>query len=561
MTDYQISNSKFNEFITDSNKNFYMSPQTPVAYSSNIKISDNEDRVDISEEKEVLKPHKSHKKRNLAFAVGSSALMVGGGVMLLTKGLPKNTQKYLESFKKFLEKKLEKSNIKGADSWSEFWEYSIRKVDSFIEKSQSINNFTSLKDVIFKNLMDRNKHTKKIHKNITDFFERLARNTVLKSYKSTNKKFNRMYEIFDNLDKSILKSNPEEIIKYNGKEYTKRELIELAQNHRKHIKASVDKFTSKDELWSRYKYIKDATSALYSHFWDKLSNNFLSKDNIFLKKEMWQSYIPDVQIMGNKKSLNEKVTAIRNCISYTDKDKTKIISNHLKALKNLVSPADKDGLGIIRKLEWFLDNPEGLNANKENFVKALNSLKELNFEKGLDETVIQNYAKQRELNIDSILNLLNGKHSGELQEMLDIYRIVAPYELAQSKAESAVKKAVNSFDKSLKTETTDFFDKIRDLRLGSAPTDIISIIAPTAMIGYGLCEAADKNERISVVNKAGIPILGSIATSLLCTTQLISGGISLALGAVTGAIFGFVGGKVDDIRLARAVKNHTNGEV
>ena len=81
------------------------------------------------------------------------------------------------------------------------------------------------------------------------------------------------------------------------------------------------------------------------------------------------------------------------------------------------------------------------------------------------------------------------------------------------------------------------------------------------MIGYGLCEAADKNERISVVNKAGIPILGSIATSLLCTTQLISGGISLALGAVTGAIFGFVGGKVDDIRLARAAKNHTNGEV
>ena len=550
-------NNKFNEFtLAGSSRNFYMQPDTPVAHSAVSQTDQADDTVVISD-----KSKPKHKKRNLAFAVGSSALLVGGGVMMLMRGLPKNTQKYLESLKKYMEKKLEKANIKGADSWSEFWEYSIRKVDSFIEKSQSINNFTSLKDIGFKWLMDKSKPTAKVHKKITDYFERLARRTVIKSYKTTQHKFDNMYEAFDKLDQSILKSNPEEKILYKGKSYTKRQLIELAQQHREHVKLNINEFTSTGALLGRYKYIKETTAALYSHFWNKLSTNFLSKDNIFLKKEMWQTYIPDVQIMANKKSLNEQVAAIRHCISYTDKDKTEIISGYLKTLKNLVPPSDKDGLGIIRKLEWFLDNPEGIKTNKEIFIKTLNSLKDRSFAKGLEETVIQNQKKLRESNIESIIKLLEGKRSGELQEMLEIYRSIAPYELAQSKAESSVRKAVSSFDKALKTETTDFFDKIRDLRLGSAPTDIISILAPTAMIGYGLSEAADKDERISVVNKAGIPILGSIATSIICTTQLISGGVSLALGAVTGAIFGVIGSKVDDIRLAHKAKNHTNGEV
>jgi hypothetical protein len=459
-----------------------------------------------------------------------------------------------------MEKKLENANIKGADSWSEFWEYSIRKIDSLSEKSQSVNNFTSLKDVGFKWLMERTRFTANIHKKITDGFERLARRTVISSYKKANKNFDRMYETFDNLDKSLLKSNPDEIINYKGVNYTKKELIEIAQKHRQKVKSSMDDFTSSGALLGRYKYIKEATSALYNHFWNKLSDNFLSKDNIFLKKEMWQTYIPDVQITSNKKSLNAQVAAVRRCISYTDKDKTKIISEYIKTLKNLIPPSDKEGLSIIRKLDWFLDNPEGISVNKDNFIKTLNLIKDRPFEKGLDEVVIKNQSKLRETNIDSIIDLLNGNSNGELQEMVSIYKKIAPYEFAQSKADSIIKKAVSSFDSALKTETVDFFDKIRDLRLGSAPTDILSIIAPTLMIGYGLGEAVDSDERISIINKAGIPILGSIATSLFCTTKLISGGVSLAISALTGVIFGVIGGKVDDMRLAKSEKIHTNGE-
>jgi len=549
-------NNKFNKFtLSDRNKTYFILPNT---YTVQTNSQQQKDVITISSNAEQPVSKKKHKKRNLVFAVGSSSLIVAGGVLLLAKGLPNNTQKYLEKLKKFMENKLEKSSITGADNWSEFWEYSIRKIDKLIEKSQSINNFTTLKDIGFKRLMDISRVTAGAHKKISDFFERIARRTVINSYKTTNKNFDNMYKAFDKLDTIILEKNPEEIIKYNGKEYTKKELVKLAQQQRLHIKNSINDFTSQNSLLGRYCYMKKATSSLYNNFWNKLTDNFWSKDNLFFKKEMWQTYIPDAEITGNKKTLNEQVAAVRKCISYTDKDKTQIISRYVKTLKNLILPSDKEGLGLIKKLEWFLDNPDGLSQNRENLVKVLNSIKDRPFGEGLENSVVQTQAKLRDLNIKSIVSLIDEKNIGELQEMLDIYKKIAPYELARTNTEKTVRKAVYSFDKALKTETIDFFDKIRDLQLGSAPTDVISIAAPMAMIGYGLIEAEDTDERKSVVYKAGIPVIGSIATTIYCTTKLLSGGISLGIAALTGFLFGVVGNNVDNYRHKVSVKNHTN---
>ncbi len=516
--------------------------------------------------KEDISKKKGHRKRNLAVAVGSSTLLVGGGMLVLMRGLPKNTEKYLQSLKKFLEKKLEKSSTSGSDGWSTFWEKSIRQVDSTIEKTQSINNFTSLKDVLFKNIMDRNKYTAKIHKGISDYYELIARRTVLKSYKKTNKSFDKMYEAFDSFDERLLRHNPDEIINYNGKNYTKRELIELARQHRQKVKTAVGDFTSQSELDKRYQYIKDATKDLYNKFWDESFKEFWTKkdgfkNNKFRRKEMWQTCIYDEKIKGNKKSLSEDVSKVRNIISYTDKDRTKLISNHIKVLKNMVSPSDKDGLNIIKKLEWFMDNPEGLSANRETLIRELNALKERPFEEGLSEAVEESQIKLRETSIKSITALLDNQNVGKLQEMLAIYRKIAPYELEKSKAELSVRKAVSSFDKSLGTETVEFFDKVRDLQMGAAPTDVLTILSSAGMIAYGLGDAEDKDEKISVLLTAGIPIFGTIGTTVVCTTKLISGGLSMLFSLGVGGIFKLVCDGMDAHRLAAKEKNHTNDEV
>ena len=177
---------KVSEFKNNSiYKNFTLTSGTRGGYNSVAYTNPQPDIIEISADESTVNQvlnKKSHKKRNLVFVVGSSALALGVGVLVLMRGLPKNTEKYLEKLKKYLEKKLEKSSIKGSDRLSEFLETSLRFVNSAINKAQSINNITSFKDILFKNLMERTKLTSKIHKQITDTFERLSRKTVLSSY-------------------------------------------------------------------------------------------------------------------------------------------------------------------------------------------------------------------------------------------------------------------------------------------------------------------------------------------------------------------------------------------
>ena len=500
----------------------------------------------------IEKPERNRKKGGLAITIGTSALVAGFGVLFLMRGLPKNFGRNLEKMKKFFETKLEKSKISGIDSFNSFYIYSIRKLNSFIEKAQSLNNFTSLKDILFKRLMDKTKLTSKIHKSISNVFEKISRKTVTKSYKKTAGKFENMYKSFDKLDELILKENPEEVILYGSKSYTKKELVDLARKQREAVRESVNDFVSEKEMNKRYKYIKDSTSKLYEKFWDDSFTDFWTRNNRFQRKEMWQTFIPNEMISSDKKILAEEVSALRNKISYTNADRQNVMLEHVKTLENLLSPKDKEGFKIIKKLEWFLKNPDGLTAtNKDAFLNTLKTLENRPLQEGLSEAVQTNQLKLKQTHVKALEELTQRQNGGDLQEMLSIYETLAPYEVSLIK--SNVTKAVKSFDKSLNLETVEFFDKVRDLQLGSAPTDVLSILASAGVIAYGLSVAKNKDERASVIFKSGIPIVGAIATSLICTAKLISAGKSLVIGAVSGAILNKLGVAADNLR-----KNHTN---
>ena len=500
----------------------------------------------------IEKPERNRKKGGLAITIGTSALVAGFGVLFLMRGLPKNFGRNLEKMKKFFETKLEKSKISGIDSFNSFYIYSIRKLNSFIEKAQSLNNFTSLKDILFKRLMDKTKLTSKIHKSISNVFEKISRKTVTKSYKKTAGKFENMYKSFGKLDELILKENPDEIVMFGGKSYTKKELVALARKQREAVRESVNDFVSEKEMNKRYKYIKDSTSKLYEKFWDDSFTDFWTRNNRFQRKEMWQTFIPNEMISSDKKILAEEVSALRNKISYTNADRQNVMLEHVKTLENLLSPKDKDGFKIIKKLEWFLKNPDGLTAaNKDAFLNTLKVLEERPLQEGLSEAVQTNQLKLKQTHVKALEELTQRQNGGDLQEMLSIYETLAPYEVSLIK--SNVTKAVKSFDKSLNLETVEFFDKVRDLQLGSAPTDVLSILASAGVIAYGLSVAKNKDERASVIFKSGIPIVGAIATSLICTAKLISAGKSLVIGAVSGAILNKLGVAADNLR-----KNHTN---
>lgn len=317
-------------------------------------------------------------------------------------------------------------------------------------------------------------------------------------------------------------------------------------------------FISEPAQNSRYSRIKAITSKLFDQFWDDSFKDFWSKNNRFRRKEMWQTFIVDEKIASGKNTLAGEVAAIRNKITYTNADKVNLIEEHIKKMEELILPSDTEGLNLIKKLKWFVKNPDGLAENSEIFRKELMKLLDRPLQNGLDEGILAHQQALKKTYIQSVIDLLESNNSGELQEMLNIYEKIAPYELSVLKPQ--VNKAVRAFDKSLKTETVDFFDKLRDLSLGSAPTDLISPAASAGLIAYSLAKADNSDERKSIILKAGIPIVGGLGISVFATTRLISGGKAMLLALGSGLVLNRIGSFVDKLR-KKAAKNPTNSQV
>ena len=497
---------------------------------------------------------KQHSGRFTLYA-GAAVLVAGGVVLTFSRGFQKNTGKYLNKLKTHLEQRLELSTLQESGKAAKFYTYSIRKLNSFIKKSESINNITSLKDILFMRLMYKTKHTRKIHKKISNVFENLSQQTVIKSYKKTLEKFDKMNKIFDKLDDYILKNSADEVVKYNGKTFTKRELVKQAKGYRETVQMVIPVFCTKEAMQARYNQINEITSTLYSRFWDVSFKDFWTKQNKFKRKEMWQTFIAAEQIKADKTNLANDIALVRDALTYTDKDKHSRILNYIKNIDEIVPQSDTEGIDIINQLKWYIQNPEIYNKNKDLFLKELEKLKKHNLPEFLNPDIVKAQKEVKDSQIKLIEGLVDEKATGEIQDMLSIYYRIAPYELSNFGAELAVKQAVKSFDKSINLETVEFFDKVRDLKLGSAPTDILTILVSCGMILYGLGYAKSKNERTSLMLKSGIPIIGAIATSLISATKLVSGGKSLALGVVSGLILNQLGFFTDKLRKTYFSKN------
>ena len=150
---------------------------------------------------------------------------------------------------------------------------------------------------------------------------------------------------------------------------------------------------------------------------------------------------------------------------------------------------------------------------------------------------------------DLTKNIMNDTSKGFLEDMLDIYYKLSPFELSMTGASGTLKKAVSSFDNAINLETVEFFDKERDLVLGSAPTDVLTVLFSGAAISYGLGFAENKDKRTSILLKSGIPVIGAIATTIISATKLVSGTKSIIFGVISGIILNSLGNIADKYRL------------
>lgn len=494
------------------------------------------------EKKYIPKEDKSSNHKVIV-TLATSALALGFGILAIM-GAPKGTNKLLNKIKNILEKKIAQTKAsKAGENVNQFYLSSLNKVNSIIEKSESINNFTSIKDALCKKLMEKRKWSRKIYEKITKLFEKTSRETVVASWQNTKHKMHKTFTSMEKIDKEILATKGEKAITINGITKKGKEWLEIIKNNRQNITEILETNTSKGKSIARYKKIKTATE----HLDDVTIEIFKDWKN----RNLYQTFAADRVILKDKAELFDELMAFRKQISYTREDKLNLVKGIIKKIENYTATSDYSILQQFNKLKSDLNLKAGIDDKTllrelEDLQKAL---KDGKVKVDAENHVFEMLAKSQKIitGKDNAYGEIAARMpEGKLDEILKIYKALIPEKY--SKIEKMAANATKAIDNSINIESEQFFDKVRDLQIGSAPTDALSILGSAAMIGVGLAKAKDNDERVSVTLKAGIPVLGAVATSLYCTARLISGGKAMAVGLLSGYILNKIGEKTDDIR-------------
>lgn len=486
------------------------------------------------------KPEEEKNSYAVAYSIGISALIIGFGILGLMKGTPKNFIKHLEKLKGWLENKIEKSKHAKSLEWvTKGYTYALNKVNYLIVKSEAVNNFTSVKDSLLKFFMDKTKPTKALHRWITKQFTKASRATVKNSWTNTNHKFEKNFENLKDIDKKILAEKAGEIIEINGVKKTGQEWIDLISQHKKNILSILGENSSASSLAQREKEMMEATTDL-----DKLVIGSIRR---YKKPALFKDFITDKAITASKEKMMNKMRNFRQAITMNAADSRNLAVQYLRQAENLLLNEDPKLLQQITSLKTAIKN----DAPQQDILKALDEIS-----KHLKDCKIKPKIQNKTLNSLSQVKLsLESRQKGEMQELLAIYKKLAPDDY--EKVVKEMSSSVNALDKSIDIEGKQYFEKLRDLQVGSAPTDVLSVVGSGGYIAYALHGNKDRQEKISVMLKQGIPVLSTIGVSLLCTARLISGTKAMAIGLISGLIMNKIGTFTDNFMKKKLSKPET----
>lgn len=156
-----------------------------------------------------------------------------------------------------------------------------------------------------------------------------------------------------------------------------------------------------------------------------------------------------------------------------------------------------------------------------------------------------------------VVEKLVGNAEGKKGLYDEIYQMLSPNLNAQET--EALKKMMQKSSEKLKkanfSECVEYFDKKRDLVLGSAPTDILTAVCGLALSGVAIVTADTKEDKISKTLTGSFPIIAGIGANLAFTAMLFSGVQGLLYGFLTSIGLSKIGSMVDNFIFGN--KNNT----
>lgn len=495
----------------------------------------------IKEKRATIKPtayispeeaRKTNNQKAIGISIASATILSAVGIFFLLRGGPKGIPKQFQKLRDFLDKKVQSNKLdgKGKISWAAKMNIAIVKgIDNILKKVEAVNNFTTLKDLLFKKVMFNpltGKYTGKVHDAITKLFEKLGRQSVVNTYKKTSAAIASTEKLTESVSRNVMRGNSFDVVEINGVKRTRAQWILEANRLNREITESYERHFTATPLRSRYHRVKKAAEDLKAEF---------SNLRVFLSKSLFTEFMAETAMVSEKTAVQKLVKGHRHQISYSLADLAKDSENQIMKMTEVISFKDASRIQSLRTLRSnisaYVKNPSNIQL-KQKIINDMDlfasdiSLAAKN--KTLDEKIADGLLTRiGEMKADFV-NFKQGK----VEDILDIYKKILP-DSEYKTVEKSYRKSVKSLDKSIRIETEEFVSKLRDLVLGGAPTDILTILGPLGVLGYYLGKSEDNDQRMSISLKYGIPALAGIGVTMYCNAKLYAGTKSLIIGTLS----------------------------
>lgn len=497
---------------------------------------------------------KPHQRLKTLGIIGGSAVLLGGLTMIFTKGkISKGIAASLNKLSKSVESKIEKLKEKPSISTLE------GKYLSFLQTASStlymvrgaFFNIAPLKDVLFEKFAREKCHLNKPCDAITNGFKKMSFHTVKKTYKKAANDMYAMTGEFADMNRRIAKG---EFGTEKAGETVINQLNEGIHTIKTEYTSSFGKYAVENREKSLVQKFKGLGGRVYDAVYGRLKDFVTDVD-------AWTTFISERLVAKDKAEIIESLAAKRRVITnnpYNNyKSMTEIISNIEKVVNNN-SKISRDTVKNLKTLteQYISISGKGEGQKRAAIVKEINAQLRL----ALKQVPKENYKEPQEKYIISQFKnfgkVVNTDKKGVIEEMLTMYKEILPPE-EYAKLQATALKSVKSLNKAVHMEGYKYTDKVRDLSVGSALTDVaIGTAVPVITTSVAISAAKTKEKRRSVALKYGLPLLAGIATTTACTIRLISGGRALMLGGLVSIVGNELCERLDNYLIARDAKNN-----
>lgn len=500
---------------------------------ASVKVGD----VDADIQNENKKQGASTKKifGIIGISVGSVALLTLIGLVTLSKGFAGGLSKKLGDLSKSLQKRIYELSVDTKElTLSQKMKLRMSKMlQPAADTMQVSSNITAVKDSWTRHWLKKfglEPFVQKLNKVFKGVVTKNTRNYYTQA-ESSNLNF------CSYLDDLAKQSNDPNIKEQLGS-YAKK-LRELYKNN----------FTTAEHF--------ERTNNAYKEMYgldEKVYEKLFANGGMFKNVKKYKSYITTDLVSAERKALADSLIANKAKLSNNVTDNYNNIKQLLNEIKINVNPKDEKAVDLVKKLSETLEAYKTASGSQENVVreKLYQSFKlqmgKLSEVFAKDKQYVGKF-EEAQTKINEFYTAIDPKvaKKGLAQDTISYIKEIYGKNSPQYKQAKHHMTALNNNLNTAITSEINSFEKLAELQVGSVPTDILGIIAPSTLATAMVIKADNKDERISKTLTQGIPILGGVATSYYGTTRGFTGARNLLLGLGTGFILNILGSKTDEL--------------